>query len=91
MLNIWLLLLWPLSLLGILIQAGSEEQLLGSKFGHAYRRYAGRTGQLIPRLWGGASTRCCTRPRRGGAAAAAAAIAKAIKAAGAIVSVPHRS
>jgi protein-S-isoprenylcysteine O-methyltransferase Ste14 len=55
MLNIWLLLLWPLSLLGILIQAGSEERLLGSKFGQAYRRYAGRTGQLVPRLWGGAS------------------------------------
>src|SRR5262249_41075486 len=32
MLNVCLLLLWPLSLFGILIQAKSEEQLLGSKF-----------------------------------------------------------
>jgi protein-S-isoprenylcysteine O-methyltransferase Ste14 len=55
MLNIWLLLLWPLSLVGILIQARSEERLLGSKFGQAYLRYAGRTGQLVPRLWGGAN------------------------------------
>jgi protein-S-isoprenylcysteine O-methyltransferase Ste14 len=55
MLNIWLMLLWPLSLVGILIQAGSEERLLESKFGQAYRRYAARTGQLVPRLWGGAS------------------------------------
>ena len=55
MLNIWLLLLWPLSLLGILIQAGSEERLLGATFGQAYRHYAGRTGQFVPRLWGGAS------------------------------------
>src|SRR4051812_46302932 len=30
MLNVFLLLLWPLSLLGILLQARSEEQLLGS-------------------------------------------------------------
>jgi protein-S-isoprenylcysteine O-methyltransferase len=53
MLNIWLLLLWPLSLVGILIQARSEERLLGSKFGQAYHCYAARTGQLVPRLWGG--------------------------------------
>jgi protein-S-isoprenylcysteine O-methyltransferase Ste14 len=50
-LNAWLLLLWPLSLLGILIQAGSEERLLRSKFGQTYGRYAGRTGRLVPRLW----------------------------------------
>src|SRR5258708_27756311 len=31
MLNIWLLLLWPLSLFGILIQAGSEERRLRSQ------------------------------------------------------------
>jgi protein-S-isoprenylcysteine O-methyltransferase len=54
LLNVWLLLLWPFSLVGILIQAGSEERLLGSKFGQAYRGYAGRTGQLLPRWWGGA-------------------------------------
>ena len=54
LLNAWLLLLWPLSLLGILLQVGSEERLLSSKFGQAYRRYAGRTGQLVPRLWRGA-------------------------------------
>jgi protein-S-isoprenylcysteine O-methyltransferase Ste14 len=53
MLNVYLLLLWPLSLLGILVQAHSEERMLESKFGQAYRRYAGGTGQLIPRLWGG--------------------------------------
>jgi protein-S-isoprenylcysteine O-methyltransferase Ste14 len=49
MMNVGLLLLWPLSLVGILIQVGSEERLLGSKFGPAYRHYAGRTGQLVPR------------------------------------------
>jgi protein-S-isoprenylcysteine O-methyltransferase len=53
-LNVYLLLLWPISLAGILVQARSEEQLLGSKFGEAYRCYAGRTGRLVPRLWGGA-------------------------------------
>jgi protein-S-isoprenylcysteine O-methyltransferase Ste14 len=53
MLNVYLLLLWPLSLLGILVQANSEERLLESKFGQAYRRYVGCTGQLVPRLWGG--------------------------------------
>jgi protein-S-isoprenylcysteine O-methyltransferase Ste14 len=52
MLNAWLLLLWPLSLLGILVQAAAEEQLLRSKFGPVYRGYAGRTGRLLPRLCG---------------------------------------
>jgi protein-S-isoprenylcysteine O-methyltransferase Ste14 len=56
MLNVYLLLLWPLSLLGILVQASSEERLLGLKFGPAYRRYAARTGQLVPRLWGRAAS-----------------------------------
>jgi protein-S-isoprenylcysteine O-methyltransferase Ste14 len=51
MLNVYLLLLWPLSLLGILVQARSEERLLGLKFGPTYRRYAAGTGQLVPRLW----------------------------------------
>ena len=50
-LNVGLLLLWPLSLLGILVQAGSEEQLLRARFGSDYERYADRTGQLVPRLW----------------------------------------
>lgn len=50
-LNVCLLLLWPFSLLGILVQAGAEERLLASKFGPAYQRYAGRTGRLVPRLW----------------------------------------
>jgi protein-S-isoprenylcysteine O-methyltransferase Ste14 len=51
MLNVWLLLIWPLSFLAILIQAGAEERLLLSKFGQAYRIYASGTGCLIPRLW----------------------------------------
>jgi len=55
MLNVWLLLFWPLSLLGILVQAGSEERLLQSKFGQTYQDYAARTGQLVPRFWDSAS------------------------------------
>src|SRR6516162_7544662 len=47
-LNGCLLLLWPVSLLGILIQAASEEQLLGARFGGDYERYVGRTGRLVP-------------------------------------------
>ena len=50
-LNVWLLLIWPLSLLGILLQAASEEQLLGTRFGQEYERYVGQTGQLVPRFW----------------------------------------
>jgi protein-S-isoprenylcysteine O-methyltransferase Ste14 len=50
--NVCLLLLWPLSLLGILIQAASEEQLLEARFGQDYERYVGRTGRLVPRFWG---------------------------------------
>jgi protein-S-isoprenylcysteine O-methyltransferase Ste14 len=49
-LNACLLLLWPVSLLGILIQAASEEQLLRARFGRDYERYAERTGQLVPRF-----------------------------------------
>jgi protein-S-isoprenylcysteine O-methyltransferase Ste14 len=56
MLNAYLLLLWPLSLLGILVQARSEERLLELKFGPTYRRYAARTGRLVPRLGGRAAT-----------------------------------
>lgn len=47
-LNVYVLLLWPVSLLGILVQAASEEQLLGARFGRAYESYAGRTGRLVP-------------------------------------------
>jgi protein-S-isoprenylcysteine O-methyltransferase Ste14 len=49
-LNVCLLLLWPVSLLGILIQAASEEQLLTAKFGQDYERYVRRTGRLVPRF-----------------------------------------
>ena len=54
-LNVWLLLLWPVSLLGILIQAGSEEQILDERFGQEYQRYVRRTGRLVPRFWGQAA------------------------------------
>ena len=50
-LNVCLWLLWPVSLLGILIQAASEEQLLGARFGGDYERYVRRIGRLIPRCW----------------------------------------
>jgi protein-S-isoprenylcysteine O-methyltransferase Ste14 len=50
-LNVCLWLLWPVSLLGILIQAASEEQLLGERFGQDYERYVRRTGRLVPRFW----------------------------------------
>jgi protein-S-isoprenylcysteine O-methyltransferase Ste14 len=54
-LNVCVLLLWPLSLLGILIQAASEEKLLRQRFGLNYERYARRTGRLFPRFPGHAS------------------------------------
>ncbi len=54
-LNVCLLLIWPVSLLGILIQAASEERLLRARFGHDYERYVGRTGRLVPRFWGQAA------------------------------------
>ena len=50
-LNVCLWLLWPVSLLGIRIQAASEEQLLGERFGQDYERYVRRTGRLVPRFW----------------------------------------
>jgi protein-S-isoprenylcysteine O-methyltransferase Ste14 len=50
-LNVCLLLIWPVSLLGIHIQAASEEQLLRARFGQDYERYVGRIGRLIPRFW----------------------------------------
>jgi protein-S-isoprenylcysteine O-methyltransferase Ste14 len=54
-LNVCLCLLWPVSLLGILIQADSEEKLLGERFGRDYERYVRRTGRLVPRFWGQAA------------------------------------
>jgi protein-S-isoprenylcysteine O-methyltransferase Ste14 len=54
-LNVCLLLIWPISLLGIRIQAASEEQLLEERFGRDYERYVRRTGRLVPRLWGQAA------------------------------------
>jgi protein-S-isoprenylcysteine O-methyltransferase Ste14 len=56
-LNVWLLLLWPVSLTGVIIQARFEEQLLQARFGDEYRRYAARTGQLLPRLFQGKERR----------------------------------
>jgi protein-S-isoprenylcysteine O-methyltransferase Ste14 len=50
--NVCLWLIWPVSLLGILIQAASEEQLLRERFGQEYERYVRRTGRLVPRFWG---------------------------------------
>ena len=50
-LNVCLLLLWPVSLLGILIQVASEEHLLGERFGQDYERYVRQTGRLVPRFW----------------------------------------
>jgi protein-S-isoprenylcysteine O-methyltransferase Ste14 len=51
-LNVWLWLLWPASLLGILVQSASEDQLLRERFGLDYARYVRRTGRLVPRFWG---------------------------------------
>ncbi|MCI0456640.1 MAG: isoprenylcysteine carboxylmethyltransferase family protein [Gemmataceae bacterium] len=62
-LNVCLLLLWPVSLLGIRIQAASEEQLLAVRFGQDYQRYVGRIGRLVPRFWGRAAD-----PKASGAA-----------------------
>jgi protein-S-isoprenylcysteine O-methyltransferase Ste14 len=64
-LNIFLWLLWPVSLIGILIQAASEEQLLGERFGQDYDCYVRRTGRPVPRLWGQAADLHAT-PNRGG-------------------------
>jgi protein-S-isoprenylcysteine O-methyltransferase Ste14 len=54
-LNVCLWLLWPVSLLGIVIQAASEEQMLKQRFGQDYERYVWRTGRLVPRFWGQAA------------------------------------
>jgi protein-S-isoprenylcysteine O-methyltransferase Ste14 len=49
-LNVCLLLIWPVSLLGIPIEAASEEQLLEERFGQDYERYVRRTGWRVPRF-----------------------------------------
>jgi protein-S-isoprenylcysteine O-methyltransferase len=49
-LNVGLLLLWPVSLVGILVQATSEERLLRARFAQEYERYVARTGRLVPRF-----------------------------------------
>jgi protein-S-isoprenylcysteine O-methyltransferase Ste14 len=59
-LNVCLWLLWPVSLLGILIQTASEEQLLGERFGQDYGRYVRQTGRLVPRFWGQAAESVAT-------------------------------
>ena len=64
-LNVFVLLLWPASLLGILIQGASEEQLLGERFGRDYERYAGGIGRLVPRLWTRATERGVAEGRPG--------------------------
>src|SRR5260370_11967502 len=50
-LNVCLWVLWPVSLVGIVIQAASEEQLLRERFGQDYVRYFRGTGRLVPRFW----------------------------------------
>jgi len=47
-LNVCVLLLWPVSFLGILIQTGSEERLLQEQLTQTYERYMQRTGRLFP-------------------------------------------
>jgi protein-S-isoprenylcysteine O-methyltransferase Ste14 len=47
--NIYLLLLWFVSLAGISIQTTSEELLLEATHGGAFQAYANRTGRFLPR------------------------------------------
>jgi protein-S-isoprenylcysteine O-methyltransferase Ste14 len=62
-LNVCLLLLWPVALLGIIIQAASEEQLLAARFGREYECYAGRVGRLVPCFWSRVAEPVCrSRP-----------------------------
>jgi protein-S-isoprenylcysteine O-methyltransferase Ste14 len=49
--NVCLWFLWPVSFLGIHIQAASEEQVLAEKFGREYERYVQQIGRLVPHLW----------------------------------------
>lgn len=48
--NILLLVLWPLYVLGATMQSRAEDELLGSKFGDDYHRYASRVGRFVPRV-----------------------------------------
>ena len=50
--NVWVMTIWPISLLGILVQAGSEDQVLAVRFGEEHVRYVAVTGLLVPRCWG---------------------------------------
>ncbi len=46
----FLLVLWPLYVLGATMQSRVEDGLLESTFGEEYRRYATRVGRFLPRL-----------------------------------------
>jgi protein-S-isoprenylcysteine O-methyltransferase Ste14 len=51
-LNIYLLLLWPIAVLGFVTEARIEERLLRDRFGVVYQAYAEGTGLLLPRFGG---------------------------------------
>jgi len=48
--DVCLWLLWPASLLGMIIQAAAEERLLRERFGLDHKCYVRRTGRLVPRF-----------------------------------------
>ena len=48
--NVYLLVLWPLSVVGTYVQTRQEDALLASKFGSTYEIYAKRTGGLVPNI-----------------------------------------
>jgi protein-S-isoprenylcysteine O-methyltransferase len=50
-LNWFLLVLWPLSVVGTTMAARGEEELLHAKFGTAYEAWDRQTGRFIPKLW----------------------------------------
>ncbi len=49
-LNVAVLLVCPIVITGMLLQARAEEDLLEARFGPDYRAYARRTGRLVPRF-----------------------------------------